>query len=203
MTMPHFISTVSNAPPPVSVFSPTLSGRLDANGYVVYANDQDFQLAPTDAFADDRAAIWVIQTATDCFIRVGRWISGNGDQWYNTGGTGQGDPGTYTGTGTTVFQLNEQCDSVNIYNSLDNSITGTPTFTAIGSYTSDDKVTFFAPTQDTKYGRYVWADAEELGIGTDTQIGEVTLQFTFRKSGYGDYTVTFRGRARAVATADV
>lgn len=188
-------------------FSPTISGRIDANGIVVYGNDVDFAIFPADASAGDRAAIWVIQTSTNCFIRVGRWISGNGDTWYNTVGVSQGDPGLYTGTGTTVFELGEQCDSVNIYNSNDNttdapSAQGSVTYIAIGSYTSDDKTTFFAPTQDTKYGRQVYAQETETGIGFNTAVGEVTVQFTFRKSGYDDYTITFRGRARANADVE-
>lgn len=205
MTIIHQASVINAAwKSPGSAFNPTNSGRIDANGYVVYANDIDFEISPGSASASDTAAMWVIQTATDCFIRVGRATAGDGDNWYNTGGTGQGDPGAWTGTGTTIFQLNEQCDTVNIYNSNDNSINGTPTFSVVGtSYTSDDKTTFFAPTQDTKYGRRVICSAFQSGFGSDQETGECTMQFTFRKSGYDDYTITFRSRANATASVDI
>lgn len=203
MSIMTLSSTIQQPPPKPPSFEPTIFGRIDANGYVVYASDTDFALSPGTASALDSAGLWVIQTATDCFIRVGRATNGDGDQWYDTGGTGQGDPGIYTGTGATVFQLNEQCDTVNIYNKQDTSTTGTPDFYAMGSYTSDDKGTFFAPTQDTKYGRRVEAVAFQSGLGVDTEDGQTTIQVTFRKAGLDDYTITFRGRARAQASVDI
>lgn len=188
-----------------SNFSPTIYGRIYANGIVAYALDIDFQFDPGPASAANHSAVWVIQTATSCFIRVGRWVNSAGTTWYNTTGASQGDPGAYTGVGTTVFDLGEQCDSVNIYNSGDTQTLGTSTFSnPFGtSYTSDDKTTFFAPTQDSKYGRRVASSAFQSGFGSDIEDGKTRLQVTFRKSGYPDYTIEFEVRARAQADVDL
>ena len=206
MSIMHASSVVIAQRPPISTFQPTISGRIEANGDVVYSTWSDFALSPASASSQADAAIWLIKTATDCFIRVG--TSGSGDfgteNWYNTGGTGQGDPGLWSGTGTDVFQLNEVPDTVNIWNKADNTTLGSPTFNLLGSsYTSDDKTTFFNPTQDTKYGRRIRSSAFQSGFGTDTEEGNFDIQFTFRKSGKDDYTITFQGHSRAQADVDL
>lgn len=205
MSIGHFASVISATQRRDDQFAPTIDGRVDADGIVEYSFESDFEISPLDAYADDRAVIWLIKTSTDCFVRVGRWQGGDPfDEWYNGVGTAQGDPGLYTGTGTTVFTLNEVPDTVNIYNKQDTTTTGSPVFTAYGtSYTSDDKTTFFNPTQDAKYGRYVDCSSAITGLGTDTHEGETTLQFTFRSSGKDDYTVTFRVRCKTTATVEI
>ena len=54
----------------------TISGRQAASGDVVYSLNSDFVVddisEPTSA-----AAIWLIKTATDCFIRVGTDVGGD------------------------------------------------------------------------------------------------------------------------------
>lgn len=207
MSIMHCASTINaQAQPGGGGFSPVIYGRVHADGYVCLSDWLDFALSPASANATADCGIWLIATADNCYIRVG--VDGSGDfgieQWYNTGGTGQGDPGLISGTGTTVFELGTVPDSVNIYNANDNSILGAPTFTTVsGSYTSDDKSTFFSPTTSTKYGRRCNAVASQSGFGTDDETGEVTIQFTFRKSGESDYTVTFRGRSNAQADVDI
>lgn len=202
---------MANAAAKITVFNPTILGRTSAtspsSNYVVYMASSDFELAPGTAVATGTSAVWLIKTSTDCFIRVGGNTSPAGtEQWYNTGGTQQGDPGLQTGTGTNVFQLNQVPDTVNIYNKLDNNTLGTCSFTNTSggtSYTSDDKSTFFNPTQDAKYGRMVVAAASCTGgFCNDVDDGYTQVQFTFRKSGLDDYTVTFTARGRGNATVE-
>lgn len=186
-------------------FSPIIYGRVHADGYVCLSDWLEFALSPASASATADVGIWLIATADNCYVRCG--VQGSGDfgieQWYNTSGTGQGDPGTIGSTGATVFELGAVPDTVNIYNANDNTIAGAPSFTNVsGTYTSDDKSTFFSPTTSTKYGRRCNTSAFQSGFGTDTETGEVTIQFTFRKSGETDYTVTFRGRATSEASVD-
>jgi len=188
----------------------TISGRQAASGDVVYSSNSDFVFddisEPTSA-----AAIWLIKTSTDCFIRVGTDVGGDigvaSENWYNTGGTGQGDPGAISGTGTTVFQLGQLPDTVNIYNVNENTTAGTPAFTNTTggtSYTSDDKSTFFAPVTDSKYGRRVSCTPFVTGgFDVDIDEGNFDIQFTFRKADISDYTITFQGHARAQATSEL
>lgn len=208
MSIIHSASVVASATRQVTEFDPTISGRVEANGDVVYSTWSDFAISPSSAYSEGEAGIWLIQTATDCFIRVG--ANGTGDfgteNWYDTGGTGQGDPGLLTSAGTTVFQLNELADTVNIWNKADNSTQGTPSFsntTGGTGYTSDDKTTFFSPTQSAKYGRKVLCISAQSGTGTTTEEGNFDIQFTFRKGGKNDYTITFQGHSKAVATVDI
>lgn len=195
----------------VAAFAPTVSGRTGetspGTNYVVYAQAVDFEIAPGTASTITDSAIHLIKTSTDCFIRVGCNASPlTTEQWYNTGGTPQGDPGVSTGTGTNVFQLNEVPDSVNIYNVAETNTLGTSTFSNVNggtSYTSDDKSTFFSPTTDAKYGRNIASDASCTGgFCSDIDDGYIQLQFTFRKTGADDYTVTFSGRARGNASVE-
>jgi len=182
-------------------FSPTVSGRISSAGPVVTGDGEDFEFGGT-AHADGRHGIWVLRTGGDVYIRVGCRGDGNVtaiEDWYNVGGTPQGDPGEITSAGTTVFQLNEDVDSINIYAAaLDNSITGSPSFSAMGSFTDNDKSTFFLPTADVKYGRSCNCDSN----GNQLRIGEATVQVTFRKAGLDDLTVTFQGESHCEAESD-
>jgi len=186
----------------------TIAGRQAASGDVVYAN---FASDTIDSIitANSYAAIWLIKTSDNCYIRVGTDGSSNtvtSENWYNTGGTAQGDPGARTGTGTTVFTLGQVPDTVNIYNVNENTTLGTPTWanTPGGtSYTSDDKSTFFNPTQDAKYGRTIQCNASAgPGFDFDVHEGNFDVQFTFRKADISDYTITFQGHGRASATSE-
>ena len=209
MSAIHFASVVNATQRRDDAFAPTLSGRetTDSPGsqHVVYANGDDFELSPVSASANGYAGVWVIQTATDCFVRCGADATGNlaDEDWYNTSGAAQGDPGSRAGTGTTVFQLNETCDEVRISHSGDVDVIGTCTYgniTGGGGYTAGS---FFTPTQDTKYGREVLASSSQSGLGSTTEIGYTEIEITFRSSGKADYTVSFTARGRAIATVDI
>lgn len=197
MTIGHASSTVNAAVLKISAFQPTIQGRVSANGNVAYGNDYEFNLSAPGPNASCDTGIWVIQTATNCYVRCGINDSPNTtNQWYNTGGVGQGAPGTIASTGATIFTLGEQCDEVRI-NHTDNTSSGSPTFTTVsGSYTDN---AFFTPTQDTKYGRVVNtfnSSSPEPSVATD---GNIVCAITFRKAGLDDYTVSFTGRARSNA----
>lgn len=190
-------------------WGPTTYGRIAANGDVVIGLSSDFEIAPTDAYSFGAVGLWLYRTSNNCFIRCGcdtAIATSSTEVWYNTGGAGQGAPGSRYATGTDIFELGGVPDSVNIYNKSDTTLAGTPlVFQGLGSsYTSDDKVTFFTPTIDTKYGREVQCEASYTGnFGSDgPHEARINVQFTFRKSGETDYTIEFSGRARAIAEVE-
>lgn len=195
MSAIHAGSVMSAARSAGGAFAPTIYGRVHANGLVLNSYDYAFDFDPAFIAADTDAALWLIMTSTNCYIRCGGGAAA--DLWYNTAGVSQGNPGAYTGTGADIFELGEQPDSVNIYNANNNTISNAPVFSAVGTYTSDDKSTFFAPTQDVKYGRRVIAALSLDFPDVVVETGEITQQFTFRKAGYDDYTITFRARGEA------
>lgn len=189
-----------------STFAPTVSGRLGLGTTatrVVEGSADDYVLGGGSS-ADGSCAIWVLRTGGDVYIRVGCRGAGNGtpvEQWYNQAGAGQGDPGEESTAGTTIFQLNEDVDTVNIYASaFDSTTTGSPNFAAIGTFTDDQKTTFFLPTADVKYGRSLDCDG---GGGTGLNEALISIEVTFRKAGLDDYTVKFTGFAFADWESDV
>lgn len=190
-------------------FLPTQSGRHSAVGFVVDSRGLDSVLSPGTSVAQGACEIWLVTDASDCYIRVAATAVGNSiadDSWYDTASVDQGDPGNVGTSGTVVYQLNERPDSVNIYNAADNTVVGTPTFgnvTGGTAYTSDDKSTFFNPTDALKYGRKVDSDAVQSGFGVKTTDGNFDIQFTFRKAGYKDLTITFNGDGYARAEVDI
>jgi hypothetical protein len=195
----HASSTVANAAKSsVAGFSPTIFGRISTNGHVAIGDDYHFNLGSAGPTASCDVAIWVIQTSTNCYIRVGINDDPNiVNTWYNTSGSAQGDPGNTSTTGATVYELGEQCDTVTI-DHTDTTIASTPTFTnppSGGSYTDNSA---FSPTQDIKYGREIQVtDVSALNpIATE---GTVTFAVTFSKTGYDDATVTFTIRAKALS----
>lgn len=198
MSVVHAVATVANAAKSSAGFSPTTYGRISANGHVAVGDDYEFSLGGPGINASCDVAIWVIQTATNCYIRVG--INDNPSQtntWYNTSGVSQGDPGNTSTTGATVYELGEQCDSVKI-NHTDVTVDGSPTFTnppSGGTYTDNSA---FSPTQDTKYGREIQV-LDTSSLGATAQEGTVTFEVTFIKSGYTDLVVTFSIRAKALS----
>jgi len=189
-----------------STFAPTVSGRLGLGtvaSRVVEGGADDYYPGPGSS-ADGSNSIWVLRTGGDVYIRVGCRGAGNGtpvEAWYNQAGADQGDPGEESTAGTTVFQLNEDVDSVNIYASaFDVTTTGSPSFSAVGTFTDDQKSTFFLPTADVKYGRLLDCDG---GGGTGTNEGLMSIEVTFRKAGLDDYTVKFTGWSYADWESDV
>jgi len=204
MTMMAGVST--NARPGASAeFAPTIDGQVEADGHAVYSSHSDFVIDDI-ATANGDICIWLIQTVDNCYIRVGAdGAAGASDNWYDDLGAAQGDPGSRTTTGATIFTLGEVPDSVNIYNLADTTFVGAPAYAAYGTaYTSDDKSTFFSPTQDAKYGRMIDSYASAgPGFDSDVEDGHIEVQYTFRKAGASDYTITFSGRARALATSEI
>lgn len=209
MSIIHASSVVNATARRDDQFAPTLSGRetttSPATSHVVRSAGSDFELSPTPAASNGYAGVWFIQTATDCFIRVGADATGDSpdDDWYNTSGVAQGDPGSRGGTGTTVFQLNETCDEVQISHEGDVNVIATCTYGNIIGGTGYTAGSFFTPTQDAKYGREVLASASQSGLGFDSEEGYTEVKFVFRKSGKDDYTVIFTARGRATATVDI
>lgn len=184
-------------------FVPVIYGRIASNGDTVYSFGSDDAIAPSTATGEGYTGVWLYMTSDNCYVRVGCHAVGGlstTEQWYNTGGTSQGDPGPETGTGTNVFELGTQPSEVRITNT-DTDVAGAPVYSVLGSsYTSGS---FFTPSVDTKYGRRVWALATRSTLGITQEQGYIDLQFTFRKPGETDYTVTFRGRAQGRAFVEV
>lgn len=182
----------------------SIFARQAAAGDALYVNASEF-IFDGIASVDSRAYVWVVKTATTCQIRLSEYHTDSATpNWYDTTGTPQGDPGNYSGTYAVAFDLNAIPDTINIYTSNSTTLFGTPSFPAIGSWTDDNKSTFFNPTQDVLYGRYVDCNAVAgPGFDVDTEQGHTTLQFTFRKAGYTDYTISFKVQARAYATSEL
>ena len=197
MSIAQFASAMPRPAP--SSFAFTVFGRVEANGLVASGNDVEFNIGSPGPNASCDVAIWVIQTSTNCYIRVGI----NDDPspvntWYNTAGVSQGDPGNTNTAGATVYELGEQCDTVKI-DHTETTDSGGPTFTnppSGGSYT--DNVAF-SPTQDTKYGREIQVFSTSSPAG-DAEQGTVTFAVTFSKAGYEDATVTFEIRAASFSS---
>lgn len=188
-----------------STWNPTNLARIASNGDTVYARGRDDQISPGPALSTADAGIWILRTGGEIYVRVGCDATGNTvniEQWYNTGGTGQGAPGTISSAGTTIFTIGGDTGvTVNLYIANAVTVSGTPSFSDVpgGSWTNDDKSTFFTPTADTKYGRRVVTSASQSGIGISNEEGYTDLQITFRKSGETDYTITYRARADSEA----
>ena len=198
MTIIHAQSVIASGGS--SEFAPTILGRIAATGVVSDMTAYDLEIEPSQASADADTGLWVLRTGGDVYIRVGGNASPPDEEnWYNEAGVDQGNPGTQTSGGTVIFQLNEDVDSVNIYAAaLDTIIFNSPAFFKIGTYTDDDKSTFFLPTNDVKYGRQCTCESQ----GSDNNIGDHTIQVTFRKTGKDDLTVSFRSRTSAEAETE-
>lgn len=198
MSIMHHSSTVANAAKAQTGFTPTTYGRVQANGHVAIGDDYHFNLGSPGPNASCDVALWVIQTSTNCYVRVG--INDDPNQtndWYNTTGTPQGDPGNTSTTGATVYELGQQCDTVTI-DHTDSTTSGSPTFTnppSGGTYTDN---VGFSPTTDTKYGREIQVlDVSSLGpLATE---GTISFSLTFAKTGFDDATVSFSIRAKALS----
>lgn len=206
MSIAHAASTVANAARAVaSAFAFTRYGQQAADGDAAYISAADFADNAVVSNAA-RGHIWVEMTATNCFIRVAETHedSASVNQWYDTTGANQGNQGTYLSASSDLYELGEQPDSINIYTVSTTNTAGAPTFSAIGSYTDDNQTTFFAPTQDVKYGKYV--NSETIagpGFDSDLEQGEVRMKFTFRKAGYDDVEVEFIIESRSLSTSEL
>lgn len=186
----------------VSSFSPTIYGRQAAVNYVVYAFG-DTETIDFPAGAGSGCDIVLYATASDIELRVSAAATGNvavDEEWYDTSGT----PGDAGSGYVTIFKLNERTDvTVNIYTSNQTVGFGDGvTFSDQGTWTDDDKSTFFNPTNATNYGSTVDCDSSQTVPGSDADQGYFTLQFTFRKTGYNDYTISFQAFAQSQCTYD-
>ncbi len=173
------------------VFAPTQFGRFAGDGNVVLCIADDFGIGSSDASSD--FLVWIETSATDCFIYIEGDANGNVAaviDWFDSGGGNQGAPGA----DRLVYQLNERPDSVNIFTSaLDDTDTGInqQALPGGGAFTDDDKTTFFNPVDTTEYGWKLDGFADDPGVSIAN--GDMTVQFTFRKAGYADLTVSFKG----------
>lgn len=169
-----------------SAFAPTLIGRAAADGNTgsFIAENIEFGANGADAFAQ----LWLVTSATDCFIRIGGSAVGNSvnnEDWFNAAGVAQGAPGV----NENVFQLNERPDSVNIFTAANSGSANTLLWSA--AFTDDDKTTFFNPTDTSEYGYDMQAQANDP-FGTSIITGVKDMAFTFRKAGFADLTATYR-----------
>lgn len=181
-------------------FSPTIEGDyLERVGgaAVVEAFSEELLGGNTST-----TTIWVDATASDIEIRCQGLANGSdpasSQTWYDETGVDQGDPDTNRTPGTRIFFLGEKTGvTVNIYTS---SVTLTPSGdpgasrTKLGTFTDDDKTSFFTPVTATEYGYELKCRATS---GTQSASGGQNLQFTFRKAGYTDYTITFQSEGSA------
>ena len=185
-------------------FSPTILGDslgLDTDWVVeAEADDESFPNASASADTD----IWIVAEGGEIYIRVA--ANANGLQtdtaWYDPDAVDQGAPDTNRIPGTDVFSLGEYTGvTVNIYTVRAPTPDGL-THTKIGTFTDDDKLTFFALTDDVDYGWSYDAEANDPpGAGeVDNVIDYAIHQFTFRKAGYNDYTISMSQQVAASAT---
>lgn len=179
--------------------TPTVLGQTTSQGSGVLAFAQASESIyppPGGAGASADIAIWVITDANNCYIRVAADTNGGSFEdsgWYAPTNVDQGQLTAIAGAGTTVFTLGLRPDSINIY-TVAQTINGDGvSLGAIGSYTNDNKVSFFSPTNSVKYGLQMDCSSQtDPPSGTDFDIGDFTVQITFRKAGYHDYTITYK-----------
>lgn len=195
MTIIHQQAVVATAG-----WNETLYGRIEANGDVCYGRDIEFNLGSPGPNATARSYLWVVQEGGACKVYCAVNNSPNvTNQWYNTGGSPQGAPGTWPSSGAVILDIGEEVDSVNIYTVAENDLgtTGTLSFGEVGTFTDDDKTTFFAPSSGVDYGGYVDCNNPSTPPSANSCEGERVIQFTFRKSGRDDLTYTFQAHAYA------
>lgn len=179
----------------LSDFSPTLTGKtFTITPDIVVSNwqeSEDSSPAPGTSSAWGRNEIWVIDNGTDIEIRVAGDGNGNGINvitWYDTSDIAQSAPPDDNRVpGTTIFELNERSGVTVKIRVVSQPATSGMTYTKIGSYTDNS---FFSLTQDVDYGWQMEADAEDP-TGPSNVLEQQVIEFTFAKSGYNNYTVTY------------
>jgi hypothetical protein len=177
-------------------FSPTYNGAQAPTqvgySYADYVANDNTITATAHAETD----ISVKKVSGDCIINiVGRIVDG----------TSVDDGSTVAQADTDIFNLNEEPDTVRITTASE-EFTGTPAVWA-GSkdliYEGFVDGAFFKPVINFSYG--VQADAQnerapqpgEIMIRTSTST--LVIQFTFRKEGYNDLSVSYKIRADATS----
>jgi len=188
----------------VSDFTTITDGQEAADGEVVQSSASgNGSLGPQAASASALSGIWVETTSTTGYVVVGTSASASPspsltENWYDDTGAAQGDPGGIgAGSGTVVYTLLERPDSVNIY-----TVSSTGTQTKLGTFTDDNQSTFTTLSDGTAYGYYNDCNASvAAGGGSDFDSADFEIQITFRKAGYNDVTISFKGSASASATS--
>lgn len=178
-------------------FSPTELGRqgtVEAD-FVVRSIGLDSDI-PT-SFADGETDIWIETDAGETYIRVDGDASGNVEaqtDWVDDMDVGQGTPGT----DEDVMTLGTRCDSINIYTVRADAGSNVTHSQQWGSFTDDDKSTFFSPVNGTQYGYRYRGTASDPGSDAGTVYH--FLQITVRKAGYTDMTFNYVGKLDVTTT---
>lgn len=184
-------------------FSPTILGRewLGTGDEVIKATGVDVEFGTSTADGITELHIW--NTGSDIEIRIEGSASGSSQEtveWWDDQEVNQGTPGVPE----PVFQLGEVTGvTVNIY-TVDDGVPGANgglSRQKLGTFTDDDKTTFFSPTASTKYGYELTCECRDPPLNPPPQSDGDTaiLQFTFRKAGYADYTISFGNQSVASA----
>lgn len=186
-------------------FSPTISGREAASGFLVTCSGLHNTNSSTNASASADTDIWVEVTTGQATIYCGaRGTVTELAAYIDETGTSQGDPGEYP-TGTAIFTLNEEPDEIRITKSGDSTSSssgGSASITKIGSFTDNS---FFSPSLNTDYGYGADTTADDTADDASAETGDasVTVTVTFRKSGYTDYSISFSQDASSSANKGI
>ncbi len=190
-------------------FTPTILGDSGVlvGEVVVESLAESSDPDPQPSGADADTWIWVVFEGGDIEIRVAADFNGNlveDSAWYNPSHVDQGAPDTNLVPGTTVFQLGETTGvTVNIFSFRANTPDGLSE-TKVGTFTDDDKSTFFAPSASVDYGwNYEARAVDPPGAGENNSVTDWAVrQFTFRKAGFEDYTISFGQEVDATAASE-
>lgn len=198
MSIIHFQSTVIGTSSSGTPFAPTFFARQSTAPLTSPTAEGFSDLeTPGSTSIDAETEFWLETTAGDCFIRLDAFGQGNGsfhEKWWDTGDADQGAPGT----DENAMQLNERPDTVNIFTFAVDISAPSSSHVKIGTFTDDDKSTFFNPTDGVNYGWTLLMEASDPGdMGVS---GSHVIQFTFRKAGFADLTVFYSGFADAQAS---
>lgn len=181
-------------------FSPTFNGAQDPT--VVGSSKADYEYADLGAGNSDATAstnLTVEASTIDAIINIVGAQSGQPD-----------DAGSFAQADTDIFNLNIRPDTVRVRKvsatATDSDPTNFPsTSPAIGSFTDD---TDFNPTNGVKFGYkaacFVEAEDPPSNPPTTHENGRMLLvvEFTFKKGGFNDLTVTYRILTDAIADAE-
>jgi hypothetical protein len=169
-------------------FSPTYNGAqaptLVGDSLAYYYLDNG-----STASAEAETDLTVQKVTGDCIINMVGRESGVG-----------ADQGSSSAADTDLFNLNEEPDSVRI-TITEEALTGNPDGTVDLIYEGFVDSSFFVPVINFKYG--VQADARNQQIHVSGEpfdkfsFSTITVQFTFRKAGYNDLSVSYKIRGRA------
>lgn len=184
----------------VQAFSPTIDGRIAADGVVVNASSFRTTIAPSNASAAADAYIYVEVVSGNAYVYVlidGISVLGS---WFEDDGTGNTATAS---TEYTVFTLGAEPDEIKVEvsgESTSSSSGGSASIVDTGSYTDG---VFFTPVLTTgNYGARAdtaATDTSDDGV-SETASASFNVTFTFRKAGYEDYSITFSATASSTAS---